>query len=372
MDLIAIGVAAANGGSGGGTNGKDGKDGFSPTVNVTEIDGGHEVNITDKNGTKSFEVMDGEKGETGFDGYTPVKGTDYWTESDKKEIVDETIEEIKEIQPTFVEFTESDILEKVGLSDEELEGLSTVISDGETRTDKTWSSSKIYGEVNKVTSDISLLDGKISNLTLGLHTDGLFYIFINGEPVGNGISLPEASGDVYGNVDSGNNIILNGDLADGNYYIKYEMADGSTIDIGELVLDTTTEPEENYTNFFVVGGEGYIEPGRCSSTGADRTDATSSFVTNYIDVEYGDAVYIEGYQTPTSTNPYCGVKYTDGTTGGFMLETDTTTVKDFSFANGIAQFIINAENADYVRFTIAKPSSFDDIIINIKRNGEWL
>lgn len=92
MDLIAIGVAAANGGSGGGTNGKDGKDGFSPTVNVTEIDGGHEVNITDKNGTKSFEVMDGEKGDkgdTGSDGYTPVKGTDYWTENDKKEIVDE-------------------------------------------------------------------------------------------------------------------------------------------------------------------------------------------------------------------------------------------------------------------------------------------
>lgn len=89
MDLIAIGVAAANGGSGGGTNGKDGKDGFSPTVNVTEIDGGHEVSITDKNGTKSFEVMDGEKGETGSDGYTPVKGTDYWTDTDKTEIVNE-------------------------------------------------------------------------------------------------------------------------------------------------------------------------------------------------------------------------------------------------------------------------------------------
>lgn len=157
-------VAAANGGSGGGTNGKDGKDGFSPTVNVTEIDGGHEVNITDKNGTKSFDVMDGKRGETGSDGYTPVKGTDYWIESDKKEIVDEAIEEIKEIQPTFVELTESDILEKVGLSDEELEGLSTVISDNETRTDKTWSSSKIYSDISKVSETVEdltkdLIDG---------------------------------------------------------------------------------------------------------------------------------------------------------------------------------------------------------------------
>ena len=30
------------------------------------------------------------------------------------------------------------------------------------------------------------------NLTLGLHTDGLLYLFINGEPVGTGIPLPEA------------------------------------------------------------------------------------------------------------------------------------------------------------------------------------
>lgn len=94
-----------------------------------------------------------------------------------------------------------------------------------------------YSQAEDNKTDILSLDNKISSLTLGLHTDGLFYIFINGEPVGNGISLPTASGDVYGNVDSENNIVLNGNLADGNYYIKYEMADGSTIDIGELVLD---------------------------------------------------------------------------------------------------------------------------------------
>lgn len=218
---------------------------------------------------------------------------------------------------------------------------------------------------------IETLETDISSLTLGLHTDGLFYIFINDEPIGNGISLPKASGDVYGNIDSENNIVLNGDLADGNYFIKYEMADGSTIDIGELVLDTT-EPEPVYTNFFVIDGDGYIESGRCSSTGVDRTDATTSFVTNYIDVEYGDIVYIKGYQTPQSTNPYCGIKYTDGTIDGFMLESDTTTIKDFSLADGVAQFAINATNADYVRFTIKKPNSLDEIIINIKRNGEWL
>lgn len=33
-------------------------DGFSPTINVSDIPGGHRVEITDVNGTKSFDVMD--------------------------------------------------------------------------------------------------------------------------------------------------------------------------------------------------------------------------------------------------------------------------------------------------------------------------
>lgn len=47
-------------GGGGGGGGTPGKDGFSPIVTITEIEGGHEVTITDKEGAKSFNVMDGE------------------------------------------------------------------------------------------------------------------------------------------------------------------------------------------------------------------------------------------------------------------------------------------------------------------------
>lgn len=43
--------------------GKPGEDGVSPTVSVTEIEGGHRVTITDANGTQVFDVMDG----SGFD-----------------------------------------------------------------------------------------------------------------------------------------------------------------------------------------------------------------------------------------------------------------------------------------------------------------
>lgn len=41
-------------------NAKDGNDGYSPTVNVSEISGGNEVTITDKSGSKTFNVMDGD------------------------------------------------------------------------------------------------------------------------------------------------------------------------------------------------------------------------------------------------------------------------------------------------------------------------
>lgn len=76
------------------------------------------------------------------------------------------------------------------------------------------------------------------NISLGIHTDGLLYIFIDGVPTGNGVAIPDGAGDVFGNVDSGNNIVLQGALADGTYSVKYEMENGETVNIGNLVLDT--------------------------------------------------------------------------------------------------------------------------------------
>ena len=42
-----------------GKSGNDGADGFSPTISVEEIEDGHKVVITDKNGNQTFTVMDG-------------------------------------------------------------------------------------------------------------------------------------------------------------------------------------------------------------------------------------------------------------------------------------------------------------------------
>lgn len=69
--------------------GGNGQDGFSPIVEVEEIEGGHRVTITDVEGTKVFDVLNGRNGRDGVDGYTPIKGVDYFTDSDKKEIKQE-------------------------------------------------------------------------------------------------------------------------------------------------------------------------------------------------------------------------------------------------------------------------------------------
>ena len=83
------------------SGGKNGADGVAPIVEISEIVGGHRIIITDVNGPQTVDVMDGEKGEkgdkgdtgaTGAAGYTPVKGTDYFTDEEKDEMVQEVVD----------------------------------------------------------------------------------------------------------------------------------------------------------------------------------------------------------------------------------------------------------------------------------------
>jgi fructose-specific component phosphotransferase system IIB-like protein len=57
-----------------GQNGSNGQDGVSPTVSVTTITGGHQVSITDAQGTDTFNVMDGSDGSPGQTGATGPAG----------------------------------------------------------------------------------------------------------------------------------------------------------------------------------------------------------------------------------------------------------------------------------------------------------
>jgi hypothetical protein len=259
------------------------------------------------------------------------------------------------------------------------------------------------------------------NLTLGVHTDGLLYVFSDGQPIGNGIEMPDKIGDVYGNIDSDNNIILKGYMPDGTYTAKFETDDGRTVNIGTLILDTNVyysitknltyctinnsatqavkgnsysatitansgytlksvsvtmggssvsvsggvinisnvsgdivinavaeEKTKEPTNLFVVGGDGYVLNGRCSSGGANRTDSDGCLVTNYIKVSKGDTVYLNKEIVSTV---HSGMKLNDGSVTGF-LPTDTNYITNLSSSNGITQFTVNNTNANYIRLCI--------------------
>ena len=65
-----------------GNPGQDGVDGVSPTITSSKSGSTTTITITDKTGITTATINDGTNGTNGQDGYTPVRGVDYWTSSD--------------------------------------------------------------------------------------------------------------------------------------------------------------------------------------------------------------------------------------------------------------------------------------------------
>lgn len=80
FDSVLFRLYAVEAATGNSTNG------YYTIASVNETDDGIEVSIVGSNGASVATIKHGNKGEPGQDGYTPVKGTDYWTEQDKTDI----------------------------------------------------------------------------------------------------------------------------------------------------------------------------------------------------------------------------------------------------------------------------------------------
>lgn len=109
-----------------GTAGKNGTDGVgissvTQTTTSSEDGGTNVITVTKTDGTTStFSVKNGSKGSTGAtgtsgkDGYSPVKGKDYWTNEDKAEIIDEVITKTEiDVIPDYVVTEAESIADKV-------------------------------------------------------------------------------------------------------------------------------------------------------------------------------------------------------------------------------------------------------------------
>lgn len=93
-----------NGSSSDGTNGECGTSVTISSISESTEDGGSNIvtfsdgnTLTIKNGSKGSQGEKGDTGEAGADGYTPVKGTDYFTEADKEKMVSDVIASIDAI-----------------------------------------------------------------------------------------------------------------------------------------------------------------------------------------------------------------------------------------------------------------------------------
>lgn len=83
-----------------GASGSAGADGVSPTVSTSKSGKVTTITFIDATGTKTATIndgADGEKGDTGdtgpagANGYTPVRGTDYWTAADQEQIISDVL-----------------------------------------------------------------------------------------------------------------------------------------------------------------------------------------------------------------------------------------------------------------------------------------
>jgi hypothetical protein len=224
---------AKNSGMFNGADGKDGtngKDGTSVTITKTttsNADGGSNT-VTFSDG-KTLTVKNGSKGNKGD---TPVKGVDYFTESDKAEII---------------------------------------------------------------------------------------------QAVMDGIGCP-----VYGFIDENKNIILKvkSNLADGKYFVKGELEDGSIVDIGELsfvpeVTYTDLVPTAKGSDGSVLNGVGYKRDARWSTSAGTLTTGVTGYTAIGLSPITGGkplTVYVYGLEL-------------DGTSYSALIANKllTGTVKDFSY-----------------------------------------
>lgn len=169
MEIYSNGISAK-------VSGPPGKDGFSPTVDVSEIEGGHQVTITDAEGPKSFDVMDG----SGSEGVAFT--TDDTLTMDKNNVLGVTVPVKGATKEEFNSMSDEQKQGLVIVTDENLVGSQSqeIYSTEETRIG-TWIDGKpVYRKVLKFNSPTTLnnwvnIGEQIYNVAQIIRLDSVLY-----------------------------------------------------------------------------------------------------------------------------------------------------------------------------------------------------
>jgi hypothetical protein len=196
-------------GAGDGTNGKDG---VSPTITIEDIVGGHKLIIVDAIGKKTVDILDGATGQTGAQGPVGPSGSqgiqgergmqgEQGIQGEKGEPGKDGTDGKNGKDGTSVthswDGTVLTITSATGTSSADLKGSQgepgSAGKDGENGKDgkSAFEYAQNKGFSGDETEFAEVLANAVSkqSIRLGLHTDGLLYLFINDEPVGTGVEL---------------------------------------------------------------------------------------------------------------------------------------------------------------------------------------
>lgn len=109
---------------------------------------------------------------------------------------------------------------------------------------------------------------------------------------------------VFGYVDAANNIILSGNIAGGSYTIKYEMNDGSLVNVGDLTIDNTGNDDTDSTkgNLADPTSADWLTDYRLSASTGEPKEHSGHIVTNFIPVKQGDVLRVKGLNISSIVN----------------------------------------------------------------------
>lgn len=180
--------------------GTNGKDGVSPTISVEDISGGHRLIIVDATGRKTVDVLDGKQGETGPAGIQGPKGEtgERGPQGETGATGPEGKQGPQGIQGE--QGPQGDTGPTGPQGEPGIQGIQGETGpagkDGTNGTNGADGKSAFeYAQDGGYTGTeaefMALLANSVNkqNIALGIHSDGLLYLFINGEPIGTGISL---------------------------------------------------------------------------------------------------------------------------------------------------------------------------------------
>lgn len=260
-----------------GKDGTNGADGVSPVVTVTSITGGNRITITDKNGTKTVDVMDGADGNNGKDG---INGTDGKDGRGIKSIVRTSgtgaAGTTDTYTITYTDNTTSTLTVYNGKNG----------TNGTSVTVKSVSESTEDGGSNVVTFS----DGKTMTVK-----NGKDYVLTDADMAEIVADVIAAMGTpIAGTIDENKVITLGGDLAEGTYTLRWITKDGYA-QICSLTVDGNgeiTPPETPDTPDEPVAPDTtlVLQPGVKidSATGAETTGNAGYSASDYVEI-------VEGY-----------------------------------------------------------------------------